>query len=246
MLTISSAFGNEVLTLNDETTIVFNEAFTLPYVSKIQQEFLDKSAKNPDKDLFLVLYTPGGSIAAGNLLFDTINALPNKVHTVTIFAASMGYNTVQNLGTRYIIPSGTLMSHRARVRGVSGQVPGEANTTLEYIGKIVEELEVIASDRVGIPLRSYQELVRDEFWTTGRSAVRTGHADKAVWLSCDASLRGTYKKEIRTMFGVFNAIFSKCPMIVFPIGVERVSGEGTVEDFNNYYLNIHERVEVRL
>ena len=139
LLTISSmAFGKkankpEKIVLNDKNTISFNQAFTAPYITTKQLEIIQKSAANPDMELYIVLYTPGGSIDAGELFIDTIQALPNKVHTITIFAASMGYNLAQALNTRYILRSGTLMSHRARVSGISGQVPGEANTSINFI-----------------------------------------------------------------------------------------------------------------
>jgi ATP-dependent protease ClpP protease subunit len=131
MLT-TTAFANRVITLSADNTISFNQPFSAVYVAKKQQEFINLVKDDPTKEINIVLYTPGGSITAGQRFFDTIKAYPNKVNTITIFAASMGYMTVQNLGKRYILPSGILMSHRAKLGGVGGEIPGEFNVIVKF------------------------------------------------------------------------------------------------------------------
>ena len=70
--------------------------------------------------IYLFLNTPGGSIQAGLELIEGLNGINRPIHTVTLFAASMGWQLVQHLGTRYVLKYGVLMSHKAR-----GQFSGE-------------------------------------------------------------------------------------------------------------------------
>ena len=126
LLALGLAFSvqaKEIL-LTDKNTVVLNKSFTGKSVAEVQNKLLELSLKS-GQDLYLFLYSPGGSISAGKQLISFAKALPNKVHTVTQFAASMAYITAQHLDTRYVLPSATMMSHRASIGGLGGQVPGE-------------------------------------------------------------------------------------------------------------------------
>jgi hypothetical protein len=140
--------------------------------------------------------------------------------TVTSFAASMGYQIVQAFGTRYILQSGTLMSHRASIGGLSGQVPGEANSRLTYITELVESMEQKTSKRVGMSLAAYKEAIRDELWVSGFNAVNKNHADQVVKAKCDNSLSGTVDISVDTMFGPVTATVNKCPIVSGPVSVK--------------------------
>ena len=124
LLLAATETQQKTIVLNTFNAINFNQPFTMDYVAKKQIEAIEKCGTNLGGDIYLVLYTPGGSISAGQLLFDTLKPLPCNFHTITIFSASMGYQTVQNLGKRYMLPSGTLMSHRASIRGIGGELGG--------------------------------------------------------------------------------------------------------------------------
>ena len=241
MLLPMLAFGTTI-ELNKSNTINFNDSFNGQFIAKKQVEAMTLCAANPGKDIYIALYTPGGSISAGQLFFDTLNALPCKFHTITIFAASMGYQTVQNLGKRYILPSGTLMSHRASISGLSGELGGELESILELLKQNVKEMEQVASDRVGMSLKSYREVISDELWLTGSSAVKSGHADEVALVKCDQSLMGTKKQVVQSFFGPFTVEFSDCPLITGPISVE----QGDTTRIFEYYNNISKRVEFSL
>jgi len=91
--------------------------------------------------IYLVLDTPGGSISAGNLFIDLCQSLPQKIKTLSLFSASMGFHIAQSLGERAVLPSTVVMSHRAHIEGLSGEVPGEAVQRLNFIVKMVTNLE---------------------------------------------------------------------------------------------------------
>ena len=240
------AFANlKTITLNDQNTINFNEDFNAMSVAKKQLELFSLAATSQEKDLYIVMYTPGGSVSAGSLFIDTARALGKNIQTITIFSASMGYHTVQGLGKRYILPSGVLMSHRAAVSGLSGQFPGELNERINLIMKSTEELDKIAASRVGLKLEEYKSLIHDELWLTGLDAVKRGHADEVISAKCDSSLNGSYYQTFNTFFGPVDVEFSKCPLIVGPIGFKG-SNEAVMEVKKNILEDVKKKVEIRL
>lgn len=174
-----------------------------------------------DNDLYLYLDSPGGDIVSGNNLVDVIKSLPCKVHTVSQFSASMAFNFVQRLDTRYIVPSGTLMAHRARVGGVGGQVPGEFLSMASSIYAYVTTMDRQNAKRLGLTYDEYMNLARDEYWVSGDRAVAENAADAVALIRCDDSLnKTTTEQTFMTMFGEVTLTFAGCPAIANPIGVK--------------------------
>lgn len=236
----------KTIELNKNNTINFNEAFSMEYVAVKQIEAIVLCAKNVGKTINVVLYTPGGSVSAGQLFFDTLNGLPCKFNTITIFSASMGYQTVQNLGKRYILPSGILMSHRAYISGLSGEIGGELDSTIQMYKDNIEELETVAAKRVGISLKEYQKQIRDELWMTGEQAVKLNHADEVVLAKCDNTLMKTTKTTVRTFFGSFIVEYSNCPLIVGPLSVKAGNKFSNVKKYLEYRKNLTKKVTTSL
>lgn len=244
LLLLPTLLFARTIELNSNNTINFNQDFNAMFVAKKQIEAITLCAKNTGKDIYVVLYSPGGSISAGQLFFDTLNALPCKFHTVTITAASMGYQTVQNLGERLILKSGLLMSHRAQISGLGGELGGDLNQVIKMLEDNVRSLEVTASKRIGISLEKYRESIRDELWLTAEEAVKLNHADAIVNVKCDESLMGTHIETVNSFFGSFDVEFSDCPIIVAPINIKGSREKSS--EFLDYFNNISKRVKTTL
>jgi ATP-dependent Clp protease protease subunit len=225
LLTLLLAFSTfnglhaKTLILTSSNTVVLNREFSSTSVAEVQSK-LALLALNTKKDLYLVLDSPGGSVDAGLSLIDFAKALPNKVHTITLFSASMAYVTAQYLDRRYIVANGTMMSHRMRIGGLGGQVPGEADSRLSNINTMSFEISNIIAKRVGISYKEYMLSIYDELWLTGSQAVAKNHADEIVSARCDKTLTGSYESSVRTLFGEFTVVFSKCPLIRGPLDVK--------------------------
>jgi ATP-dependent Clp protease, protease subunit len=218
-LMCGGVFANNKILLTENNHVVFNQQVSPEYVAKKTLEVMAKSLKS--SPIYLVLNTPGGSVTAGLAFIDAINALDIKVHTVTIFAASMGYQFVQELGIRYITPSGTLMSHRGAVGGLSGQVPGELNSRLGRIQKMLNKMSDKAASRVKMSKQDYDSAIINELWVSGEEAVATNHADFVANVKCDKALiEGSYEETINTFIGSITLSFSKCPLVTAPVGVK--------------------------
>lgn len=213
--------------LTRSNTIIFRTDVDALSVAKVQKELLQKNKQlGMGEPIYLVLDTPGGDIIAGNQLIDTAKSIGRPVHTITLFAASMGFNFVQRLGKRYILPSGTLMAHRARVSGVGGQIPGEFLTAAATLYRLVLNMERQNAERLGISLDYYTGLVKDEYWVEGEDAVRQGAADSLAYVTCDETLDGSSYETFLTFFGPITIEWANCPAITQPLGF---SFEGSKE-----------------
>lgn len=181
------------ITLTKDNMAVINDVFTPDVTAKVilAARSLDSGVET-NEPIYLVINSPGGSIDAGLQLIQVLSNLHRPVHTITLFAASMGFQTVQGLGTRYIVPEGTLMSHKAK-GGFFGEFPGQLDSRYGYYLKRVTRMDEKAVSRTKgkHTLKSYRDLIENEWWGDGQDPINQGFADKIAAVSCDRSLEGT-------------------------------------------------------
>ncbi|MDA2965545.1 MAG: ATP-dependent Clp protease proteolytic subunit, partial [Actinomycetota bacterium] len=83
------------------------------------------AAEDPEKDIYLYINSPGGSISAGMAIYDTMQYIKNDVATVAMgLAASMGQFLLcaGTAGKRYALPHARIMMHQP-----SGGIGGTAS-----------------------------------------------------------------------------------------------------------------------
>lgn len=178
-----------------------------------------KAALVTKKPLYVVIRSPGGSVETGQNLIQSLQGLKRPVHTVTLFAASMGFQTVQNLGTRYITPTGTLMSHRMS-GGVGGEFGGNLESRYKHASRMGDNLDIIAAKRMGITLEAYKAMVGPEYWVDGKDAIDAKAADKIAHIVCTQRLLDSNESvKLQTLFGAVTINFSGCPLINNPVSV---------------------------
>lgn len=209
--------SSDIIVLNESNHVLFSGVVDDKSVAEAQIKLgkISKQLGN-NETIYLVLDTPGGSITAGNLFIDFAKSLPQKIKPICIFCASMGYHMFQSFDERLVYSGSTLMSHRARLGGLSGQVPGELNSRLFAIMTELDQMDTVASKRVGLSLADYKKLIHDELWLSGTSAVKTKHADRIAKIKCDESIIDQTRTEVVTipMLGLTaELLFSKCPII---------------------------------
>jgi len=232
------ATQGDSIVLEEANTIAFRNVVTDDSVKTVQDKLFRMSNKLPKSaTIYLVLDTPGGSIDAGLQLINSIKAVPQEVKTITSFSASMGYQIVQHSGERLILPSGTLMSHRARI-GESGQIPGEFNTRVNYWAHRIELLDQHDAERTGLSLADYQKLTFSEYWVDGAEAVKAKQADRVVNVTCANDLMDTEDETLETFFGPVSLTWSKCPLITTPLKID-FGGVGLGENsrYSSYNSN---------
>jgi ATP-dependent Clp protease protease subunit len=235
-LLIFSVCGKEIV-LTPNNTLVFDDVVTGQMVSQIIREAreLDDDSLEP---IYLFLNTPGGSIYAGLELIEALNTLRRPVHTITLFAASMGFHFVQNFDKRYILQFGELMSHRARGE-FAGEFPGQLDSRYHLMLRKIRNMDNIVVMRTNgkQTLEGYLKSIQNELWLNGWEAVEEGYADEIATVHCDKTLNGTREKKFQRMGFNITLVFDKCPMITYPIdfiiNVNTNKGEKSLNEFIN-------------
>ena len=216
-----NAKSSSQLVLSEDNTLVLNTDVNDTIVAELTEKALKMDEDLPsDEPIYLVLNTPGGSIVSGLELIDNLKSLDRKVHTLTVFAASMGFQIAQNLNERLMVSRGQLMSHRARGTVANdtefgGSEPSQTSSRIAHWTRVITELDEVTVKRTkGLKtLEQYRKEYDDELWLTAALAVKEGYADKIVNAVCDSSLSGTSEIEVSFMGLPITLVISKCPLI---------------------------------
>ena len=113
--------------------------------------FLD--AQDPDKDIYLYINSPGGSVTAGLAIFDTMNFIKADVQTIVIGMAASMASVLLAAGTkgkRFALLNAEVMIHQP-LGGAQGQAT-EIEIAARHILKTRERLNQILSEATGQPL----------------------------------------------------------------------------------------------
>ena len=135
--------------------------------------------KNPDKDIFLYINSPGGSVSAGLAIFDTINFIKCDVSTCCIgLAASMGAFLLASgtKGKRFALPNSEIMIHQP-LGGAQGQA-SDIEIQAKHIQKIKEKINRILSERTDQPLEKVEKDTDRDFYMSAEQAMEYGLIDK--------------------------------------------------------------------
>lgn len=228
---------SQTINLNKDNVLLLDNEVNVETVAKLMQRAQELDAKLTSNDpLYLVLNTPGGSIQDGLELITFLKGLNRPVHTITIFAASMGFQIVQGLGDRLVTPFGTLMAHKAR-GAFRGEFPGQIDSRYVYYIKRLNEMDKITAARTNgkLTVKSLQDLYENEHWVEGRDAVESGLADKVVIGKCDHSLNGKRTSSFEYWGFLITLVQSECPMnqgiIDLTVQVATDQGLMTIKEF---------------
>lgn len=125
----------------------------------IVAQMLFLEAENPEKDIFLYINSPGGSVTAGMAIYDTMKFIKPDVSTVCIGqAASMGAFLLSGgaKGKRYCLPNARVMIHQP-LGGFQGQA-SDFEIHAKEILSIKEKLNRLMAEHTG---RDYEQLSQD-------------------------------------------------------------------------------------
>ena len=135
--------------------------------------------KNPDKDIYLYINSPGGSVSAGLAIYDTINYIKCDVSTICIgLAASMGAFLLSSgtKGKRFALPNSEIMIHQP-LGGAQGQA-SDIEIQAKHIKDIKEKLNNILSANTGKPFKEIAKDTDRDNWMTAGDAKNYGLIDE--------------------------------------------------------------------
>lgn len=150
-------------------------------------QLLFLESENPDKDIYLYINSPGGSVSAGLAIFDTMNFIKPDVSTLcTGMAASMGAFLLAagKKGKRISLPNANIMIHQP-----SGGARGQATDIEIHAKEILKTrrlLNEILAERTGQSLERIAEDVERDYYMTAEEAKTYGLVDKVIVQRGDA------------------------------------------------------------
>lgn len=147
--------------------IMLGSAIDDNVANSIVSQLLFLQAQDCEKDIYLYINSPGGSVTAGFAIYDTIQHIKPDVQTICIgMAASMGSFLLAAgaKGKRFALPNAEVMIHQP-LGGAQGQAT-EIEIAANHILKTREKLNKILAERTGQSIEKIQkDTDRDNFLT---------------------------------------------------------------------------------
>ncbi|MGL5653307.1 MAG: ATP-dependent Clp endopeptidase proteolytic subunit ClpP, partial [Vibrio sp.] len=144
-------------------------------------QLLFLESENPDKDIFLYINSPGGSVTAGMSIYDTMQFIKPNVSTVCMGqACSMGAFLLAGgaPGKRYVLPNSRVMIHQP-LGGFQGQA-SDIQIHAQEILTIKNKLNRLLAEHTGQPLEVIErDTDRDNFMSADQ-AVEYGLVDAVL------------------------------------------------------------------
>jgi ATP-dependent Clp protease proteolytic subunit ClpP (EC 3.4.21.92) len=158
--------------------IFINEPVTDQLASVVIAQLLFLEKEDPERDIDLYIKSPGGSIYAGNAIYDTIQLIKPQVATIcTGYAASYGALLLcaGAPGKRYATPNARIMIHQPS-GGFEG-VATDAEISLREMLTLKKVLNEIMSKHTGQPLERIAADVERDLWMSAEEAQAYGMID---------------------------------------------------------------------
>jgi ATP-dependent Clp protease protease subunit len=152
-----------------------------PIANQICAQLLLLSAEDPERDIFLYINSPGGSVSAGMAIYDTMQFVTNDVATVAVgLAASMGQFLLcaGANGKRYATPHARIMMHQPSggIGGTASDIAIQAEQML-YTKRTMQERIAFHTGQ------TVEQIERDsdrDRWFTADEARDYGFVDHVV------------------------------------------------------------------
>ncbi|NPV29310.1 MAG: ATP-dependent Clp endopeptidase proteolytic subunit ClpP [Firmicutes bacterium] len=144
-----------------------------------QMLFLE--AEDPEKDIYLYINSPGGSITAGMAIYDTMQYVKPDVSTICVgLAASMAAFLLAAgaRGKRFATPNSEIMIHQP-LGGAQGQAT-DIEIHAKRILRVRERLNQILSQLTGQPLERIQKDTDRDFFMSAQEAREYGIIDDVI------------------------------------------------------------------
>ncbi|HET9206295.1 MAG TPA: ATP-dependent Clp endopeptidase proteolytic subunit ClpP [Burkholderiaceae bacterium] len=144
-------------------------------------QLLFLESENPDKDIFLYINSPGGSVSAGLSIYDTMQFIKPDISTLCLgMAASMGSFLLMAgaPGKRAALPNSRVMIHQPS-GGAQGQA-ADIEIQAREILKTREQLNRIYSERTGQPVEKIAADMERDYWMSPAEAKAYGLIDQVL------------------------------------------------------------------
>jgi len=150
--------------------------------SLVIAQMLFLEAEKPEKDIFLYINTPGGSITAGLAIFDTMQYVKPDVATIALGqAASMGAVLLAGGAKkkRFALPHSRVLLHQPLLSGLQGQA-SDIDIHAKDIMRLRKRLNEILADHTGQTISKINDDTERDFILEADAALEYGLIDKII------------------------------------------------------------------
>lgn len=161
--------------------IMLSEEVNDVTASLIVSQLLFLEGEDPDKDIYLYINSPGGSITSGMAIYDTMQYIKPDVSTICIgMAASMGAFLLASgaKGKRFSLPNSEILIHQP-LGGFQGQAT-DIDIHARRILRIKDNLNRILSERTGQPIEKIKADVERDYFMDPMEAKEYGLIDEVM------------------------------------------------------------------
>lgn len=164
-----------------ERIIFLGQEVTADSANLIVAQMLFLEAEDPEKDIYLYINSPGGSVTAGLGIFDTMNHIRPQVCTICVgLAASMGAFLLAagEKGKRMSLPNSRIMIHQP-LGGAQGQAT-DIEIQAKEILYLKQRLNEALARNTGQPLEKIAEDTERDFFMSPHDAMEYGLIDQVI------------------------------------------------------------------
>ncbi|KKY18932.1 putative atp-dependent clp protease proteolytic subunit [Phaeomoniella chlamydospora] len=154
--------------------------------SVVTAQLLHLEADNPEKEIWMYINSPGGSVTSGLAIYDTMQYITSPVHTVALGNAASAASLLLAAGSpgkRYSLPNTSIMLHQPSggFHGTAADIAVHAKEIL----RIREQLNKIYQKHFGIAgkeksLGEIEKLLERDYFMTAEEALELGVVDEVL------------------------------------------------------------------
>ncbi len=144
-------------------------------------QLLFLEAADPDKDIYIYINSPGGSVSSTIAIYDTIQYIRSDVSTICIGMAASGAALILASGAkekRFALPNSRIMVHQP-LGGAQGQVTDIEIQTKE-LKRIKDTINRILTYHTGQPLEKVEKDTDRDFYLTAQESKDYGVVDEVI------------------------------------------------------------------
>ena len=151
--------------------------------SLIIAQLLFLESEDPDKEIFLYINSPGGSITDGMGIVDTMNYIKCPVSTICVgLAASFGAVLLANgeKGKRFATPNSEILIHQPLIGGQGGGISGQATEIKIHADHMIrtrEKLNKLLSEKTVQSIETIERDTERDHYMTAQEALEYGLID---------------------------------------------------------------------
>jgi ATP-dependent Clp protease protease subunit len=167
--------------LLEERIVLLGTEVTDASANQVCAQLLILNAVSPDRDIYLYINSPGGSITGAFAIYDTMNFVQADVATVALgFAASAGQFLLSSgtRGKRYSLPNASVVMHQPH--GGFGGTAADIQTQAKQILYFKKRMAELTAEQTG---KSIEQILEDgdrDAWYTATEALDYGFVDQII------------------------------------------------------------------